>query len=156
MHFKTFMEAMSNQRIKTCAWCYQDMPTGEWRSGEWVCHGCFPEHTGKREEKDGRPFKKRKKNVQEVIFKRCCHCGSSSNEGGFVGNMWVCSGCDPSLKPTRKKNKYAKHSKVDHNDWYDQSPRKNKKNKNKKHKNGLIQVEYWKVVITEISNGNKL
>jgi hypothetical protein len=70
--------------------------------------------------------------------------------------MWVCSGCDPSLKPTRKKNKYAKHSKVDHNDWYDQSPRKNKKNKNKKHKNGLIQVEYWKVVITEISNGNKL
>ena len=151
------MEAMSNQRMKTCDWCCQPQPDGEIRDGDWVCYGCFPAKFGKREEHEGRPHKKKKKNVQEVITNRCCHCGSSSSEGGFVGNMWVCAGCDPSLKQTKKKNKYAQYSKVDHNDWYDQSPRKNKnKNKQKKHKNGLIQVEYWKVVITEISNGNKL
>jgi hypothetical protein len=157
MHFKTFMEAMSNQRMKTCDWCRQNHSSGEWRNGDWVCYGCFPERFGEREDKEGRPNKKKKKVVQEVMTHKCCYCGGSSTEGGWTGNLWVCAVCDPSMKQTKKKNKYAQYSKVDHNEWYDQSPRKNKgKERHKKGKNGLVQIEYWKVVIEEISCGSKI
>ena len=139
--------------MRKCCLCCQPQPSGDIQDGMWVCYGCFPEENRDHKQRGkSRPHKGKRKEHIEYVPMACGKCGHKSNSGGFVGNVWVCNDCD--LDMVRHKNKYAKFSKVDQEyNWYDQSPRQNTKKKRKKNKQGLFQIEYWKVVITDISDG---
>ena len=131
---------------RQCDWCRSYVHEGHTWYSQWLCYDCFPPEA----------LEKKKKETEK---QKCNSCSKIRKEGDIILGKWVCSKCFPAFGRSKKKNKYAQFSKVDQYQSTQgivplHQPRKKRKNGGQKQrKPKLKRIEYWVVVITDISDG---